>query len=196
MTQQNTILCEPIARCATAIATTPVQRFSVSNPLNPDDLLGELFAATFYKRPLGPLTRWWLQKGILRAIRRNESLDEALSLKGSGRDTLQRRLLMMRRNQHLAEAIGATALDEQVSEWQRCLRLAPEVKRFMRMTWPKTMRLSAPPDDWPSFKKCLWHAACSDLSLPQSADGLRRVLEQSKGYSCKNSGATLLAQFL
>ena len=196
MTQQNIIPCEPVARYTTAIATNPTQRFSGSNPLNPDDLLGELFAAIFYKRPLGPLTRWWLQKGILRAIRRNESLDEALSLKGSGRDTLQRRLLMMRRNQHLAEAIGATAFDEQVSDWQRCLRLAPEVQQFMSTTWPKTMRLSAPLDDWPSFKKCLWHAACSDLSLPESAHGLKRVLEQSRGYSCKNTGATLLAQFL
>jgi hypothetical protein len=64
-------------------------------------------------RPLNPLTRHWLLKGILRAIRRGESLDTALMLNGAGKSTLQNRLLMIRRNEHLAAAVAAVSLDAQ-----------------------------------------------------------------------------------
>jgi len=182
---------EPVARYATVVAKTPTQR-SYSHLTNPDDLLGELFADLFYKRTHSALTRWWLKKGILNAIRMNVSLDKGLSLAGDG---LQQRLLKIRRNRYLADAIRATALDESVSDWQRCLRLVPEIKRFMR-TWPVTRKLSEPPADWSTVRRCLWRAASTKISLPESADSLYRVLAQMPRHPCKNSGAKLLETFL
>lgn len=182
MTQKNASICEP--------------RFATPVSLDPDDLLGELFATIFYRRPMSVFQRGWLEKGILRAIRSGDSLDACLGLSAVGQDSLQRRLLMRQRNQHLADALDAVALDDRVSRWQRCLRLAPEVQRFMGLTWRQTKSLSAPLDEWPTFKKCLWHAACTDCALPETAHGLRRAVEKISDYSRNASGAKLLAQFL
>lgn len=184
MTQKIASLGEPVARFAAPIS------------LDPDDLLGELFASLFYRRPMGVFMRGWLEKGILRAIRSGDSLDACLGLRASGQDSLQRRLLMRQRNQHLADALDAVALDDRVSRWQRCLRLAPEVRQFMSLTWRRTKSLSAPLDEWPTFKKCLWRAACTDLTLPETAHGLRHAVEQITGYSRNESGAKLLARFM
>lgn len=192
MTTQNTKQNNPMARCATAVSADPEQTLGIAWSTDPDDLLGEVLSSLVFHRPLNPLARRWLSTGILNAIRRGESLDKALSL---GTDGLQRRLLMIQRNTCLAAAIRATALDDQVSDWQRCLRLLPEIKRFMR-TWSTTKKLSAPPADWPTFRCCLWRAAHTDMPLPQSADSLYRVLAKAAAYPCKNAGAKLLSQFL
>lgn len=195
MTQKIATPGEPVAFYA--VPATAVTTHFDANPisLDPGDLLGELFASIFFHRPLNTFARWWLEKGILRAIRSGDRLDVALGLCAAGQDGLQRRLLMRQRNQHLAEALDGVAIDDQISSWQRCLRLAPEVRRFMR-TWPTTKKLSAPPADWPTYKKCLWRAACTDLALPESAHGLRRAVEQITGYSRNESGLKLLARFL
>lgn len=192
MTMQSTKQNKPMARYVATVSANPELLACMTWSTDPDDLLGQVLGSLVYRRPLNALARRWLSTGILNAIRRGESLDKALSL---GTDGLQRRLLMIQRNEHLAAAIRATALDDQVSDWQRCLRLVPEIKRFMR-TWPITKKLSAPPADWPSFKCCLWRAAHTDMPLPQSADSLYRVLARVAAYPCKNSGAKLLSQFL
>ncbi|MBK7050540.1 MAG: hypothetical protein IPH54_06985 [Rhodoferax sp.] len=46
----------------------------------------------------------------------------ALMLNGAGKSTLQNRLLMIRRNEHLAAAVAAVSLDVNVSTWERCCR--------------------------------------------------------------------------
>lgn len=184
----------PVARYA--IATPVYSHSEINNSSNPDDLLGELLADLMHGRPLNPLTRHWLLKGVLRAIRRGESLDTALMLNGAGKATLQNRLLMIRRNEHLAAAVAAVSLDADVSTWERCCRLAPEVVFFVNDIWPKAKKRLAPADDWPTFKKRLWDAACTDMPLPATPGGLFSAIKQTPVFSPSKQGAKLLAQFL
>lgn len=190
----NPTIGEPVARCALAVPVT------YSRPLvrstNPDDLLAELLDDLIHKRPVNAVSAWWLERGILRCIRRDQSLDESLGLSGPGRDTLHRRLMMVHRDHYLALAVHATALDEAVSTWERCKRLADQIKLFNQHTWPKTKYLASPLEDWPVFKKCLWSAAASDIALPESAYSLRRIVERKHDFSCNTRGAKLLSQFL
>lgn len=184
----------PVARYAIATPVYGVRELNTS--LDPDDLLGNLLADLLHGRPLNTLSRHWLEKGILRSIRRGEPIDVALRLTGVGKATLQNRLLMIRRNEHLAAAVEAVSLDVDVGNWERCCRLAPEVDRFVRYTWPMAKKRPAPPDDWPTFKKRLWDAACTDLALPMTACGLLNSLKQNTQYSESKQGTKLLSQFL
>jgi hypothetical protein len=173
---------------------TPVARYSLSS--DPTDLLGQTFDALFHHRKLNSACRRWLLRGILSAVRRQENLDVALGLAAPGQDTPTRKLLLARRNQHLVAALDAVAFDPEVSTWQRCLRLAPEAQRFMRDTWPRSMRWNTPPDEWPDFKKHLWHAMRCDCSMPETAHGLRGAVMQNTRFQNNDHGAKILARFL
>lgn len=165
-------------------------------PTLPADMLGDLLAAVIEDRPVAATTREWIVTGILSAIRRDEPLDQALGLAGTGKTRLQAQLLMLQRDEHLCAALQLVALDESVSTWQRCQRLAPELRRFMCDTWPKTKRLSAPPDSWPAYKRALWHAACTDTKPPESASGLFKIASRNGAFSGKKTGGRLLANYL
>ena len=130
--------------------------------------------------------------GILSAIRRDESLDQALGLAGTGKTRLQAQLLMLQRDERLCEALQLVALDESVSTWQRGQRLAPELRRVMR----ETKRMSAPPEFWPAYKRALWHAARTDMKLPETASGLHKIVPRNGAFSGKKSGGKLLANYL
>jgi len=184
----------PVARYA--IATPVYGHREINNSSNPDDLLGTLLYELMHDMSLSTLVRHWLLKGILRAIRRGESLDVALGLAGAGKFTLQNRLLMIRRNEHLAAAVAAVSLDADVSTWERCCRLAPEVERFVSHTWPTAKKRATAPDDWPTFKKRLWDAACTDLPLPETPGGLYYAQKQTPVFSPSEQGAKILAQYL
>jgi hypothetical protein len=190
----NKAISEPVGHYSLAVPVTYTRTTLNSNV--PDDLLAELLDDLLNKRPINRLSACWLERGILGAIRRNQSLDESLSLAGRGRDSLHRRLMMLRRNQYLVEAVQATAIDQGVTRWERCKRLSEQIKRFKRYVWPKTRHLIDPPDDWPAFKKCLWLAASTDVDLPESPDRLNDIVEQNAPFSCDNRGAKLLSQFL
>lgn len=190
----NQTIGEPVARCSFAVPVTYTH--PPLDSLNPDDLLAELLDDLLHKRPINRLSAWWLERGILSAIRRDQSLDESLALAGRGRDSLHRRLMMLRRNHYLNLAAQATAIDEDVTSWERCKRLADQIKRFKLQAWPKTRYLAGPPDEWPTFKKCLWAAAACDIALPESPYSIRKIVEQKGTFSCNNRGAKLLSQFL
>jgi hypothetical protein len=170
--------------------------FRVQTPTSPADMLGDLLASLIDGRPVDDTTREWAVRGILSAIRRDESLDLALGLAGTGKTRLHDQLLMIQRDEHLHAALQSVALDDGVSTWQRCQRLAIEADRFMRSTWPKTKRLSAPPDHWPEYARHLWHAARTDTRLPTTASGLYGNLSRNKGFSQKATGGKLLSKFL
>ena len=162
----------------------------------PDDLLGELFAHFTLDQPASDITRGWLTSGILRAVRTGDSLDSCLSLAGAGKVCLSQRLLMIRRDLHLNQALQNVAIDTQLSPWKRCVRLAPLVKTFQGITWRHVKNLSVPPSDWPAYKCDLWSAMKTGVPLPESAHGLRAVLAQGAAFSRNRMGSTLLAQLL
>ena len=106
--------------------------YRVQSPTSPADMLGDLLGSLIDGRPVDASTREWAVRGILRAIRRDESLDLALGLAGAGKTRLQEQLLMIQRDQHLHAALQSVALDDGVSTWHRCQRLAIEVDQIGR----------------------------------------------------------------
>lgn len=164
--------------------------------MDADSKLGELLACCLEGGPLPAIVRGWLINGILDCARRDQPLDESLGLSGPGRPTLQKRLQMVKRDAHLVQAFEAVAVDDRVTDWTRCTRLASEAQRFSEVAWPKTRRLSAPDPDWPAFKKSLWLACATDLPLPKSASRIRAIVLQNTGFSQNANGSKILARFI
>lgn len=163
---------------------------------DPDNLVGTLFDCCFRAKPLPSLVRDWLIRGILASARRDQPLDESLGLSGPGRSTLQKRLQMVKRDAHLVQAFQSIAIDDRVSDWSRCTRLASEARRFSEFVWPQARRLAEPSPDWPAFKKSLWLASATDLPLPRSATRIRAIVLQNTGFSQNQAGAKILSRFI
>lgn len=161
-------------------------------PVDSVECLAELFMAVSWGRAVPPNdpTRFWFAKGVMRAVRQGGSLDEALGLTGAGRRELRTRLLQVRRDQLIADAAAAVALDDGLTEWPRCLRLAEEVARLQR-AWPRVHALADPPSEWPACRQLLFRAAKVCKKLPQTAHGLRRALARNGAYS-RNAAATMM----
>jgi len=162
---------------------------------DPADNLAELFSAVCEGRLPHLLAKRWFIMGVLRVAREGEQLDRALGLKGDGIRTLQRRLMMVRRDRHLRAALQAVALTDGLSDWARCQRLAPLVVGFMR-TWRSTRRLTDPAPDWPAWKREVFRAAQCDIPLPRTAGGLRDVLVRTSPCSLNDGKDNLLARYL
>lgn len=166
------------------------------NSFDPDDLLGELFRCCMENHPLPSLVRHWLVKGILESLRKGEPLDQRLGLCGPGLPVTQHRILLLQRDLHLIAALSYMALADDVTDWQRCLRLAQEIQSFTQRTWPRARKFSEPDHHWPAFKKSLWHASMTGIALPTSAGSLRRILLKNAGCSWNDRGGKLLANFI
>lgn len=162
--------------------------------LDPAENLAELLGAFFVDRPVPHHVRAWFLDGVLRAIRRGESIEAGLGIKGAGRRSVQRLFMQRVRDECLCTALGEVSLDADLSPWGRCTRLAPLVTRFQAETWPRYKYAELPPPGWPGYQKSLWRAAKTDLELPCSPHALRKILIRLGGYSRNSAGAILLHQ--
>lgn len=160
------------------------------------DLLAEVLEASVEGRPLGHQAGQWLAFGIRAAVRRAEPLEVSLGLAGPGKRSLQRQLLTLRRDMHLLRAIKVVAIEEGITDWQRCKRLAPLISQFMHCTWPKAKRYAIAPSDWPTWKVEVFGAACTDIELPRSSRGLYNLVQADARCSIHSRKATLLARLL
>ncbi|MDP3819904.1 MAG: hypothetical protein Q8R33_00365 [Burkholderiales bacterium] len=160
-----------------------------------DNQLAELLDALVRGREPSAFARDWLLRGILAALRRGDSLDQCLGLSGSGVESLQRRVFRMQRNQHLVDAIAAVAIGD-VSAWERCTRLARLVREFKATAWPKARTLVEPGDDWPAWKRSVFRAMQTDLSIPVTAKGLHEALTESGACCGEWQKRRLLARYL
>jgi hypothetical protein len=162
-----------------------------------DECLGRLFAALVSRRaPLDLAVTEWLLQGLLSAARQGVPLDEALGLAGGGARTLRRRLLTVRRDLHLADALAAVAVVDDVSEWQRCQRLAAQIRRFTSDVWPRAGKWAEPPSDWPAWKTALFRAAQTGIELPTSARAVSAACTRVAPYSRTRDARTILALYL
>jgi len=175
-------------------------------PATPADKLAALFqglARTGVTNPILPPIRDWAMAGIRSAVQSGNSLDETLGLKGAGKRSLAATLDTQNRDRSLLAALQHVAvLDANVSDWERCLRLAKLIKSFSKIDWPKGCRDAAPAADWPQWKKHLFAAAQSahgsgpkDCKLPSSATRLYQIVQGNTGYSLKVGAATVLASY-
>lgn len=142
-----------------------------------------------------PAAREILATAILSAVRGGQTLDESLGLAGIGTRSVRRQLLMVRRDLFLADALEAVALDDRVSDWSRCQRLAPLVRDFMAYDWP-TARFAAPCADWPGWRIDLYKAAQTGLDLPLSPQGLLAALHRTRRLHASSPNAVVLSFYL
>lgn len=162
--------------------------------------LERLFAVAAHGGEPDPLVREWLFEGILGSLRDEVPLDQALGLAGTGRRSARARLLASLRDVHLARAVDAMDLDGSSAPWDRCKRLAPLVREFEARTWRTYSYLERPPEDWPRWRRELFHAKLTGCALPQSTRGLHRVwgvVTRNPGFSCQQvDGSMALASFI
>lgn len=130
------------------------------------------------------------------SVRRGDSLDETLGLAAAGKRSLQRRLLTLQRDQYLCAALAAVCIDENLSGWQRCKRLAPLIMKFDALDWKRARRALHPPSDWPSWKQALFRAAQTDIPLPTTPERLYQIMKSAPQDSFSRKGAMLLTRYL
>lgn len=175
-------------------------------PATPADKLAALFeglSRSGVTSPVLPSIREWAIAGIRSAVQSGDSLDETLGFKGAGKRSLAATLDAQNRDRSLLAALQHVAeLDADVSDWERCLRLARLIKSFAQIDWPKACRDAAPAADWPQWKKHLFAAAHSahgsspkDCKLPSSATRLYQIVQGNTAYSLKGGAATVLASY-
>jgi hypothetical protein len=163
---------------------------------DPALVIGDLFAHLHLGSAIPAESREKLVIAILRAIRKGERIDTAIGLSAAGARTLRTRLLMRQRDSALLAALAAVALGEDVSDWERCCRLGPLLRRFVAVARPMSGRLSEPLADWPEWKKAAYVAMKTGLDLPTSPRGLYNVVQRKGQFSSRETGANLLARYL
>lgn len=163
-----------------------------------DDLLAELVEALRERRPLDPLVNEWLQRGVYSLVRGESagSLDVALGLTRNGAESTPGRVRRIKRDLHLVRALRGVVVDDSVSGWTRCVRLAPLVRSFLANTWPRVRNLQDVPDGWPAWKRELFRAAQTGIALPGTARGLHKALNEAPGCFVHTRKARVLAQLL
>lgn len=163
---------------------------------HPADLLAELWSALAVGQVPRDEVRAWFCAGVAGAVRQADPLDAALGIAVSGRHSLRRHLQMLARNEYLLEALRTVAIDEEATDWARCVRLAALIQPFVSTAWPRVRNISEPPTDWPAWKRAAFKAARTGATLPTSARALLDVVRTGGGCSPHKRAAKVLAQFL
>ena len=161
-------------------------------------LLADLLTSLIQFRDISAATREWLVIGLLAYVRGEANgLDAALGLSAGGQRHIRTVIAYQTRDRHLAEALDGIALDPAVSTWERCQRLAVEVRRLIPV-WNKQYRNAGrPPADWPRWKQALFDAWRVGVGIPATASGLQaKVVEQTPIYSFGSDYMNMLAPYI
>lgn len=161
-----------------------------------DECLSRLFAAATGDGQLDVLTREWLQRGVLIAVRADIPLDAALGLARRGQASTRARLLMVKRDLHIAQALEAVSLKPDAGTWERCKRLADLVPRFESDVWPRVRHLRSADSAWPAWRRELFYARHTGLEIPASARALLGAWKRNAGFRLPRESHTVLASYL
>jgi len=166
-------------------------------PPCPEARLASLLDSIFYGQPITPDVREWLLTAFLHYLRHGgkDPLDRFLGLApiDAGKSSLSTRLGLLSRNIHLVESLRKIALDDSVTGWGRCQRLAGEISKFESRTWKLYRQLPEPPAIWPEWQQGLFRAYKTGARVPRSAHALYGILNQVGGVSFNAPGVKLLA---
>ena len=167
------------------------------HPPAPEARLASLLDSIFHNQPITPDVREWLIKAFLHYLHHGGEypLDRFLGLApiDAGKSSLSTRLGLLKRNLHLVDSLHNIALDDSVSNWGRCQRLAGEISKFESRTWKLYKHLLDPPSDWPAWQQALFLAYKTGLRVPQTPHALHNIINQVDGVSFNAPGVKLLA---
>jgi hypothetical protein len=121
----------------------------------------------------------WLKDGIFKYMRDDNqlSLDRSLGLAVCGSRHASTQLTNRVRNHYLILAINHISLDDELSDWARCMRLADQVKRLCPVWTAHEVKISD--RNWPAWKIYLHQAWLTDVGIPGTPRGLYSVKENS-----------------
>lgn len=166
-------------------------------PPSPIARLASLLDSIFYNRPITPDVRGWLIKAFLHYLHHGGEypLDRFLNLAPieAGTSSLSTRLGLLKRNLYLVESLHKIALDDHVTNWGRCQRLAAEISKFESRTWKLYRHLPEPMARWPEWQQALFQAYKTGVRIPRSAHALHGIVKQIEGVSFNTPGVKLLA---
>jgi hypothetical protein len=132
------------------------------------------------KSILAETPQWkWLDNGILKyMVDGGEStLDKSLGLAVCGSRHASTQLANRVRNHYLILAINHISLDDELSDWAKCGRLAEQVNKLCPF-W-QTHKVKVTDINWPTWKVYLHQAWLTDIGIPGTARGLYSVKENS-----------------
>lgn len=166
-------------------------------PPSPVVRLASLLDSIFNNQPISPDVREWLLKAFLHYLLHGGEypLDRFLGLApiDAGTSSLSTRLGLFKRNLYLMAALRNIALDESVTGWGRCQRLAGEITQFEGRAWKLYRQLPEPPESWPEWRQDLFRAYKTGVRVPRTAHALHKILNQNDGVSFNSPGVKLLA---
>ena len=183
-----------------AIAPAP------SVPSSAVDMLGAmheaLSASSLGSFVPADVRQWWLD-AVRATVQKGGSFEQHAGLAGRGQAGLGRHLDLRNRDSALARALDAVAAEGVgVTMWDRCQRLAPLIKSFVKIDWPRTHGVTSAPADWPAWKVAVFDAARNapgstsrDAKLPTTARRLHQIVKSNPSFSFQKTGATVLAQY-
>lgn len=127
----------------------------------------------------------WLKEGIVKYMLddNNISLDKTLGLAVCGSRHASTQLATRVRNHYLVLAINHISLDDEVSNWERYVRLAAQIRKLI--TFWEAQRINVSNQKWESWKIYLHQAWLIGLGVPETPNGLKNVKENST-YSLHN----------
>lgn len=167
------------------------------HPPSPVARFASLLDSVFHNQPISPDVREWLLKAFLHYLHHGGEypLDRFLGLApiDAGTTSLSTRLGLLKRNLHLAAALRSIALDESVTGWGRCQRLAGEITKFEGHLWKLYRHLPEPVASWPAWQQDLFRAYKTGVRIPRTAHALHGILNQIDGVSFNAPGVKLLA---
>lgn len=160
-------------------------------------ILADLLVSMIEGNAVSPVAREWLVKGALAYVRGEaDSLDAALGLSSSGRRHLRTVALHSARDRLLLDALDCIALDEAVSTWERCQRLAAEVRKLIPLWDRHYANQASAAADWPTWKKSLFMAWRTGIDVPRTANGLQAATKRTPHYSFCYSSMTMLEPYI
>ena len=121
----------------------------------------------------------WLKMSLIKYITQGGSLslDKSLGLAVCGSRHISTQLGLRVRNIYLAESVRLIAFNEDLSDWERCKRLAPKINQlsaFWHIHHVREVDLA-----WDGWKIQLHHAWAVGCGLPTSIRGIYAVIENS-----------------
>lgn len=167
------------------------------HPPSPVARLASLLDSLLHSRQISADVREWLITSFLHYLHHGGEypLDRFLGLApiDAGTSSLSTRLGLLKRNLHLAASLRSIALDEAITRWGRCQRLAGEVAKFEGHVWKLYRHLPMPPESWPHWQQDLFRAYQTGVRIPRTAHGLHAAVNQIDGVSFNAPGVKLLA---